>query len=169
MHRKSKKPLPILDENQKIIGYIQRYLKNKKESFIDIVSIDELPTPILNVLAKDTDDNILVDFKANPNWFSKQTWNMEYLHDGLRFNCEVKNTNSLKINAMKTFEYFTRDKNYKIVIKGRNNLFYANNNLIAEAIPADKNPITSKYKVQIYDNEENTFAIVSLLYLFLNT
>ncbi|ART78718.1 hypothetical protein B4U37_21645 (plasmid) [Sutcliffiella horikoshii] len=169
MHRKSKKPIPILDENRQVIGHIQRYLKSKTEKAMDIISIYELPTAILNVVATDENGEVLTDLKAHPNWFSKQTWDMEYIYNKEKYSCEVKNTNLIKANSLKEFEYTTRGNFYKIKVKGRNAVFYINNNILAEAVPADKNPLTDKYVFRIHTMDENVLSLVSLFYLFINT
>ncbi len=160
MNPKSKKPIEILDENKKSVGSIQRYLKSKLEKVLDVVSLVELPTSLLNVIGRDNENKVRVNISAHSNWFSKQVWDMEYDYNGTQIKCVIKNTNTIKLHALKEFEYRTKNNTYKIKVKNRNSVFYCNNTVLAEAIPANSNPITDKYFIKIYDENVNIYTII---------
>lgn len=165
-HKKSKKPVKLLDSNGEIVGSFQRTLKNKKQIFIDILSLYDLAIINFNIFNKSND--LIASIEGDFTLVKKSTWSIKE-YKNVR-NGKIRQSSLLNSKSFKVFEITLNDRVFQL--KSRNGLYEvrSNNEQIATFEDIDKSKIfAEKYKIKYYCNQDLALLLVTIFYLFLIT
>ncbi|WAA11946.1 hypothetical protein [Fervidibacillus halotolerans] len=173
-YNKSRKPVIIYNSKGEMIGYTQRFRKNRwLEIFFEClnyinISLGRGNGPFSNVITKDIHGNVRCKITVNNDCVRRQTWSSEKIDlNNQKITFGLYDKYSPDVGSMRRFEYEINGE--KIIFKVENDkgVFRNSNQEILAEVIADRNKIfNKKYHVLLYSNDADVFEFCSIVHVY---